>query len=102
MPKMIDLGYMYPDSKEAAMPMKMPKRTKEYPTCWIRKASLPIKPTDVGKTLTVTAQIHITGIEERTHEDRGPSKEYQLEIRGMALDTRRSDLKNAIQKVARR
>jgi len=98
---MIDLGYTY-NLETAAQPSKPAKSRKEYPTCWIRKTSLPIKPTDVGKTLTVTVQVHITGIEERTHEDRGPTKEYQLEIRGMALGTKRDDLKSAVRKAARR
>uniref|UniRef100_A0A6M3K1G8 Uncharacterized protein n=1 Tax=viral metagenome TaxID=1070528 RepID=A0A6M3K1G8_9ZZZZ len=100
MPKMIDLGYM--ESTGPCEPIKERKTRKEYPSCYVRKTQLPLSATDVGKTLTVQASIHVTGIEERQDERSGKFTEYRFEIRSMAIDSKRNDLKKAIQKAARR
>ena len=100
MPKMIDLGYM--ESTGPCEVTKERKTHKEYPSCYVRKTNLPLLPTDVGKTLTIQATIHVTGIEERTDERSGKFTEYRFELRSMAIDNKRGALKEAIQKNARR
>lgn len=98
-PKMIDLGYMM--NSETDAPSKV-KRSKHYPSIWLDAGiPLPLSLEDVGKTLNITGTIHITGMDESTNEDR-TKKEYRFELRSMAIDNRRSRLKGALNKVARR
>ncbi len=101
MPKMIDLGHIEPASTMEAPVRNNRKLRKEYPTVWIHHTDLPLSPTDVGKTFTITGTIHITGIEERVREDRQKRKEYNFELRSIAIDNSRSRLKAAVKKNAR-
>ncbi|MHC4435709.1 MAG: hypothetical protein ACYTBS_28185 [Planctomycetota bacterium] len=74
MSKMIDLGHIESTS-DMTVAQKRRSPRKEYPSVWVHHTKLPLSPTDVGKTITVEATIHVTGIEEETSERRGKSKE---------------------------
>jgi len=51
-----------------------------YPSFHISDKKLPIEPEDVGKTLTATIQLKVTGVNMRTNENK-QSLNYDFEVR---------------------
>jgi hypothetical protein len=63
--------------------MVTPERHKNrvrYPSFYISDKKLPIEPDDVGKVLTATIQLKVTGVNMRTNEDK-QSLNYDFEVR---------------------
>jgi len=75
--KRINLG-----KKEITPVCESPKRKNKvyYPTIYISDKKLPIEPEDVGKTLTATVQLKVTGVNMRTNENK-QSLNYDFEVR---------------------
>jgi len=75
--KRINLG------KKETSTICQPERTKNrvhYPAFYISDKKLPIEPEDVGKTLTATIRLKVTGVNMRTNEDK-QSLNYDFEVR---------------------
>ena len=75
--KRINLG------KKETTAMCQPKVSKSkvhYPSFYISDRKLPIEPEDVGKTLTATIQLKVTGVEVRTNENK-QGLNYDFEVR---------------------
>lgn len=75
--KRINLG------KIETVPTVQPERSKNrvhYPSFCIYDKKLPIEPEDVGKTLTATIQLKVTGVNMRTNEDK-QSLNYDFDVR---------------------
>jgi len=75
--KRINLG-----KKESTVSCQ-PERTKnkiQYPSFYISDKKLPIEPEDVGKMLTATIQLKVTGVNMRTNENK-QNLNYDFEVR---------------------
>ena len=75
--KRINLG-----KKESTVPCQseVSKSKVHYPSFYISDKKLPIEPEDVGKTLTATIRLKVTGVNMRTNEDK-QSLNYDFEVR---------------------
>lgn len=82
--KRVNLG------KKETMTTCVPERTKNkvhYPSFYISDKKLPIEPEDVGKTLTATIQLKVTGVNMRTNENK-QSLNYDFEVREIVFNTK--------------
>jgi len=57
-----------------------PKNRVHYPSFYISDKKLPIEPEDVGRVLTATVQLKVTGVNMRTNENK-QSLNYDFEVR---------------------
>ena len=67
-----------------------PERSKNrvhYPSFCIYDKKLPIEPEDVGKILTATIQLKVTGVNMRTNEDK-QSLNYDFDVREIVFNTK--------------
>lgn len=83
--KRINLGKK--ETVTACMPEKSRKNKVYYPTIYISDKKLPIEPEDVGKVLTATIQLKVTGVNMRTNEDK-QSLNYDFEVREIVFNTK--------------
>ena len=74
--KRINLG-----KKEISTRVTEPKGSNiYYPSFYISDKKLPIEPEDVGKLLTATVRLKVTGVNMRTNENK-QSLNYDFEVR---------------------
>lgn len=74
--KRINLG-----KKETSTEISEPKKGNVYyPSIYISDKKLPIEPEDVGKMLSATVRLKVTGVNVRTNEDK-QSLNYDFEVR---------------------
>ena len=74
--KRINLG-----RKEIPISISKPRGDRvSYPSFYISDKKLPIEPEDVGKVLTATVQLKVTGVNMRTNENK-QSLNYDFEVR---------------------
>ncbi len=79
--KRINLG-----RKEISTMVDKAKENKVYyPSIYISDKKLPIEPEDVGKTLTATVRLKVTGVNMRTNEDK-QSLNYDFEVREIVFN----------------
>ncbi len=62
-----------------------PKNRVYYPSFCIYDKKLPIEPDDVGKILTATIQLKVTGVNMRTNEDK-QSLNYDFDVREIVFN----------------
>ena len=82
--KRINLGRK---ETEPTCAVKRPKNRVHYPSFCIYDKKLPIEPEDVGKTLTATIQLKVTGVNMRTNEDK-QSLNYDFDVREIVFNTK--------------
>lgn len=76
--------------KKETSSVVMPERTKNrvhYPSFCIYDKKLPIEPEDVGKILTATIKLKVTGVNMRTNEDK-QSLNYDFDVREIVFNTK--------------
>ena len=74
--------------KETPISVSKPRGDRiSYPSFYISDKKLPIEPEDVGKTLTATIQLKVTGVNMRTNEDK-QSLNYDFEVREIVFNTK--------------
>jgi len=79
--KRINLG-----EKETSTLIEKPRKDRvHYPTIYISDKKLPIEPEDVGKTLTATVRLKVTGVNMRTNENK-QSLNYDFEVREIVFN----------------
>lgn len=83
--KKVNLGYKY-----GTEVTKVEKKSIHYPTFYVSKKKLPIEPEDVGKMLTATIQLKVTGVNMRTGEDK-QSLNYDFEIHEIIFDNKKKE-----------
>ena len=64
-----------------------PKNKVHYPSFCIYDKKLPIEPEDVGKILTATIKLKVTGVNMRTDEDK-QSLNYDFDVREIVFNTK--------------
>ena len=64
-----------------------PKNRVHYPSFCIYDKKLPIEPEDVGKVLTATIKLKVTGVNMRTNEDK-QSLNYDFDVREIVFNTK--------------
>ena len=79
--KRIKLG-----KKEASITLGPDKKNRvHYPSFYISDKKLPIEPEDVGKVMSATVQLKVTGVNMRTNEDK-QSLNYDFEVREIVFN----------------
>ena len=84
--KRINLGKK--ETMAACQPERVKSKSKTYyPSFYISDKKLPIEPEDVGKILTATIKLKVTGVNMRTNEDK-QSLNYDFDVREIVFNTK--------------